>query len=130
MQASLTDAADIARKEYVSSDDASGSAVKSWASRNDSSRPTHSDSLYTIGSYGSFSSTSSSLVDLHVESVEDWEQAQTNPHGTVYSQSPVTADEYQTQLLRKMEQLRLTAEQTYQLAKKNEGAHAWLVDTL
>ncbi|TMW69799.1 hypothetical protein Poli38472_001955 [Pythium oligandrum] len=130
MQASLIDASEIARKENVPKEVASRSEGNSDASSNDSFRKPHSDSHHSVGSDDSSPSPSSGPSDITVETVEDWEQAQANPRGTVYSyssddpeanqQASVNVDDYQTQLWMKMEQLRLTAEQTYQLTKDNE----------
>ncbi|TMW69800.1 hypothetical protein Poli38472_001956 [Pythium oligandrum] len=80
-QASMIDAADIARSAFVPQDIASHFE----GSHDGSSK----DSL------GSDQSPSSGLGDVTIESAETWEQAQYNPHGTVYSYSSEDADENQ-----------------------------------
>ncbi|TMW69802.1 hypothetical protein Poli38472_001958 [Pythium oligandrum] len=127
-QASLIDAADIARKEYVPKQSVKRSTGNSSASSNDSGQTPHSYSQDSTGSEG-WNSTSS-RVDLsssHVETVDEWEQAQCNPHGTLYSpaaiqvsqHTPVGVDAHQMQLFMQMNQLRIAAEQTYQITKEN-----------
>ncbi|TMW69801.1 hypothetical protein Poli38472_001957 [Pythium oligandrum] len=126
MQASLIDTADIARKEFVRKEMDSCSE----GSISESIRNPHSESQNSTGSNDSSLSPSSVPSDITVETVEDWEKAQFNPRGTVYSYSSDEAlanqqplanvDNYQSELMTRMEQLRLAAEQTYHLTKENE----------
>ncbi|TMW69797.1 hypothetical protein Poli38472_001953 [Pythium oligandrum] len=132
LQASLLDAADIARKEYVPKQASTRSGGFSSVSSTTPTTHMH-DSVVSDGSSASPSS-GVDLRDAHVETVEDWEKAQYDPQGTVYSplqqeatntqqlSAGVGVDQHQMNLLLQMEQLRLAAEQTYQLTMENERA--------
>ncbi|TMW69803.1 hypothetical protein Poli38472_001959 [Pythium oligandrum] len=135
-QCSLLDANEVARQEFIPANRTVSSSISSSTVGRESGQ---SNRPYTHSSTESegWGVTPVSRVDLdsvRIETVNEWEKTPANPHGSVYSSqssmdgsalshpSPSVGDPHKMQLLIQMNQLRLAAEQTYQITKDNERA--------
>ncbi|TMW69816.1 hypothetical protein Poli38472_001972 [Pythium oligandrum] len=141
-QASRLDATEIAIQEFVPKGLAhlSSSTANSSVSSNGSFDGTRSPAPYNHPSNGSdsWSATPVSQMqhidpnNIHIETEEEWErQYQRNALGltrssgedSIVSQpSPAGVDPHKMQMMMQMNQLRLAAEQTYQITKENARA--------
>ncbi|TMW69796.1 hypothetical protein Poli38472_001952 [Pythium oligandrum] len=140
-QASMFNATDIARQEFVSKgyDTMSRTTVSSSMS-SAASTPSHHPYSMDSSSSDSWSVTPMSRMQevdsnsIHIETVDDWEKTQLQPYSgesSVVSQpSPASMDPHKMHLLIQMNQLRLAAEQTYQITKENERAMNSNVQTI
>ncbi|TMW69815.1 hypothetical protein Poli38472_001971 [Pythium oligandrum] len=123
-QASMLNATEIAHQEFVEKELHSriSSSVSSSGSRDASQTPNSSGSWTSrTAPHGVDSST------VSIETEEDWERqyqvgykVSSGESSLVSQPSPASMDPHKMHLVAQMSQLRLAAEQTYQITKENE----------